>query len=187
MFVGILTRRASEAPACFVLRADSSLARRVGIAFDPPAASFHNTNTAAIERANYFLHDLDVVVLLMSRLSKLLLNVTQDGWILVNDAEFLLDHPRHADHYPVAHRVAIIDAMQKPLIRRQFVAIRGKDAIVATLLRTIAKHWRGRERINVAPQERHKDICRQQQQCCRDSSAGAKRRCHSSGIIIGEW
>jgi hypothetical protein len=80
----------------------------------------------------------------------------------VDSAKLSLQNGRWPNAYAVADWIAIINAPQPPVSKIQPTAIRRQHLIVATLRWGVAKHGRGRKRINVAAYQRHDNVREEQ-------------------------
>src|SRR5438552_15814286 len=98
------------------------------------------------------------------------------GAFLVDNAKLALDHRRRPHADAVADRVAVVDAVDEPLIGRQLTSVRTKHLVATALPGRIAKHGSRREWINVAPHQRHYHIGQEQSRATNPPQARSKPR-----------
>jgi hypothetical protein len=98
----------------------------------------------------------------MLRLLELPHYVSPDLRFVMDDAKLLLENHWRSHTHAVTDRVAVIDPLQQPGLGRQLASIRAEYAIDAVLPRTVAKHRRRREWIQIAKHDRHNNIRRQE-------------------------
>jgi hypothetical protein len=117
-------------------------------------------------------------------MSELSGDVLPDGAFVGGAAEVLFEDGGRADADAVAEGVAIVEPLDEPVFGWQFAAVGGIDAVVAAAQRRVAKHWRRREGIDVAPNKRDDHIRGEEQAGGGEGDDGAAS--HARIIAAGD-